>query len=542
MGHEIITTQTESIACATHEAPRTLHGMLSHAYRVHAESVAVEDETTALSYGQLGSSARRFGRALRGLGASAGDRVLVLGNNSVDWVVSDHALCSAGLVRVGILPRLHPREVGEIAADVEPFAVIVDDSWLQKFGTEWVPPATRHIVSMSRGSTSACTPLTVAGLIDSARDEPFDEPSPLEPAWIMYTSGSTGKPKGVIATHGALAAVVRAGQKELSVLDGSDVVVHTAPISHFSGIIAMMAYNTGATNLLCEGFEVDAVIDLARERATVLPLVPTQIGMITEELERRKESGNPYGKLKLIPYAGSAIAPTTAERAQNCLGKIFMQFYASSEAPLPITVLRPDEHVAATGGRGLSRLASAGRAVPSVGVAIEGQGGGFAGADEVGEILLRGPQIMSGYWRRPLETQAAFTMDGWLRSGDVGYLDEDDFLYIVDRRKDLIVTGGFNVYPREVENAIAELAGVSEVAVIGAPDPKWGELITAFISLQENGAVNPTDIIDHCRTRIAGYKIPKQVRIVDALPKNGNGKIDKASLRAALWVGRDRNV
>jgi acyl-CoA synthetase (AMP-forming)/AMP-acid ligase II len=325
-------------------------------------------------------------------------------------------------------------------------------------------------------------------------------------------------------------------------LTPDDVILHTAPVSHFSGCILLAGVAVGATNALAERFDAAEVIaSVDAGDVTVLPLVPTQINMVVDELATRDRISGPLGGLRLVPYAGSAIAPAQAARAKRALGDVLIQFYASSEAPLPVTVLQPEDHTMDLGAGGHPRLSSAGRPSRFAEVMIADDGGAPLARGEVGEILVRGPTVSPGYWRQPEATAEAFIADGWVRSGDVGYLD-DDFLYLVDRRKDMIVTGGFNVYPREVENAIVTMDGVREVAVVGAPDLRWGEAICAIVVPADGATVTAERVIDHCRKEIGGYKVPKRVELVDALPTGGTGKVDKRAIRERLWAGMERRI
>jgi acyl-CoA synthetase (AMP-forming)/AMP-acid ligase II len=219
-----------------------------------------------------------------------------------------------------------------------------------------------------------------------------------------------------------------------------------------------------------------------------------------------------------------------------------MQFYGASEAPMPLTALHPDQHLDDGADGRLPRLASAGRPNVNVELKIIGAQGETLPQGETGEIAARGDHITPGYWQQPEATAEVLDDQGWLRTGDVGYLDEHGFLFIVDRKKDMIVTGGFNVFPREVENAISTMDGVREVAVVAAPSVQWGEQIVAVVVLTPAAELTPADVIEYCRGLIGRYKIPKEVMLVDELPKSATGKIDKRSIREELWAGHGRRV
>jgi acyl-CoA synthetase (AMP-forming)/AMP-acid ligase II len=265
------------------------------------------------------------------------------------------------------------------------------------------------------------------------------------------------------------------------------------------------------------------------------------ITMLLEELGHRGAPAGRVGNVRVLPYAGSAIRPDRAATARAYFGEAMQQVYGASEAQLPIATLRPEDHVDTVNERGLPRLASAGRVTPRVEVEIVDEHRRPVPAGTAGEIRTRGEHVSAGYWRRPEETAETFA-GGWAHTGDVGYLDEHGYLFLLDRRKDMIITGGFNVYPREIENVVSALPGVREVAVVGAPDERWGEAVTAFVSTVPESDVTAEAVLAHCRAHLGGFKVPKQVVLTGELPRTGTGKIEKQALRERLWRGRDRRV
>jgi acyl-CoA synthetase (AMP-forming)/AMP-acid ligase II len=509
-------------------------------YARFADRLAVRDEHAELTYAQLGQQARRFANAVRGLGVPHDARVVMVGPNSCEWLAADQGLALAGYTRAGILPRLHPVEVAQIAEDIEPSLVIVDAQWLANAGSAWIPSGVSEIVILGAGGTPQSHPV-FADVIASANDDELPLPSPDSIAWVMYTSGSTGLPKGVLGTQISVGAMLRNGFHEIA-YRSEDVAFHTAPISHFSGSIMMTVAAAGGLNILRKSFEVDDVIAAAEGgQVTVLPLVPTMITLLVEEMTRRGSPQGGVGAVRMLIYAGSAIQPDRAAKAAQYFGQVMTQVYGLSESPLPITVLRPEDHIDVAVAGGLPRLASAGRPAEFVGVTIIDERDQELPTGEVGEIRVSGEQVSSGYWRQPEATAEVFAGQS-VKSGDLGYIDEEGFLFILDRRKDMIITGGFNVYPREVENAISTMPGVREVAVIGAPDDRWGESITAVIALEPAAAIDQDQVIAFCRTKLGGFKVPKRVTFVEELPKSGVGKILKAQIKAELWAGRARKV
>ncbi|MBC2589254.1 class I adenylate-forming enzyme family protein [Rhodococcus aetherivorans] len=523
----------------------TLYDLLECSYRTYADRIAVDDGCLSLTYGELRDSALRIATWLTDHGVARGDRVVLVTNNRVEYSQVEHAVVLGGFIRVALAPRLHPVEVAGIIADCTPSCVVIEASWLAQEGAEFLADFEGHVVVIGSTDPGAQVELPNAVPLEAVLEDvpdakSFPAPAPDDKVWFIYTSGSTGLPKGVIHTHASVTAMITGIRWAMTSVDETDTAIHTAPLAHVSGAVGWALTSAGGRNRMLAKFSPEGVFDVAEEiGATVLPVVPTQLNMLTDYL---KSVPRNIDNIRLVPYAGSAIAPDRLSTAKEFFGNALVQLFGASEAPMPLTALFPADHIPVTNSVGLPRFASAGRAAPGVEIEIRDSQNRRVGVGEPGEITVKTPTACQGYWNNPEATAELFDDQGFVRTGDVGLLDEDDFLFIVDRKKDMIVSGGFNVYPREVETAISTVPGVREVAVVGAPDEKWGEQIVAVLSLEEGVSYTLEQIRDHCRSTLAGYKLPRRVEVVGDLPKGPTGKILKKTIRAEFWTDSIRRV
>jgi acyl-CoA synthetase (AMP-forming)/AMP-acid ligase II len=353
-------------------------------------------------------------------------------------------------------------------------------------------------------------------------------------AWLFYTSGTTGRPKGAMLTHSNLAFVTASWLADLTPMTEDDVTLHAAPLSHGAGFHALAAVGRGATQVIPTGerFDPPAILDLlGRHGVTNTWMVPTQIVMLTDAVLQGANHELPH--LARIVYGGAPFAPAELRRALEVFGPVFVQLFGQGETPMTATVLSPSAHAAALAGDHPERLASAGFARPGMDVRVLGPDDGELPAGEVGEVCVRGPAVMRGYWQRP-EATAETLRGGWLHTGDLGRQTPDGCLYLLDRAKDLIITGGSNVYAVEVEAALADHPAVREVAVVGLPDRMWGELVVAVVVGNGGHPVTEQDLAAHGAATLAAYKRPRRWVFVDALPRNAYGKVLKRQLRDEL--------
>jgi long-chain acyl-CoA synthetase len=504
---------------------------------------AVADTSLRLDYQQFARRVAALGGALGELQLAEGARIGFLGFNSVPHAECWFAVPGAGRVFVDLNFRLATAELEFIANDCGIELLIVDAERLE-VGQEL------------RRRCKALSELVLvggAGAGDGALD--YDEllrasPAGAAPrgqhdlAGICYTGGTTGRPKGVMLSHGNLMS--NAIHNLIATGHGPDQRwLHVPPMFHVAGTANLFACTwAGCQQVIMSRFEARAFIEAVREHSiTHVALVPTMLNMLMDELDH-ESSGEGLPSLRHIQYAASPITPVLQRRVLDYFDCDIVQLYGMTEAAPTVTRLSGEAHRRGVGGEDphRRRLGSVGTPVVGVEVAVMDMQGQPVTAGEVGELCVRGPNVMLGYWNRDDATAAALA-DGWYHSGDAVWRDEEGYLFLVDRLKDMIITGGENVYSIEVEAALADHAGVSEVAVIGIPDPRWGEAVHAVVSLTPGAEVSEAALIEHCREHIAGYKVPRSIELRDEpLPKSGPGKILKSVLREPYWQDRDRSV
>ena len=510
---------------------------ITEATRDRLSNAAVVFEGRERTWRSVLDRAARLAGALRTLGVSAGDRVAVLARNSDLYLDLYLAVPWCG----GVLAHLNWRwsipENAYAVGDCEPKVLFIDDAVTFETVEALLDAAPGMIiVALGKSVSSGAIPLFSLLLADPIEDAGRRGDDLLA---IYYTGGTTGRSKGVMLSHDG---VVRncAASRSMGLLPRGACLLVIAPLFHLgagSGVTSAML--AGGTIVLDGAFDPERALRMIEEtRVTDAFLVPTMISMLLDHPGFRPER---LATLKRVIYGSSPISAETLDRVLNLAPHVaFMQAYGMTEVCCTATILLPEFHIGEHRAAGHHR--SAGSAIPGVELRIVGPDASPLPVGEIGEVWVGGSTLMLGYWRQP-ETTREVLHDGWMHTGDGGYLDESGLLYIVDRLKDMIVSGGENVYSAEVENALSHHPAVAQCAVIGVPDRRWGERVHAVIATRPGVEVTEDEIIQHCRSLIGGFKCPRSVEFRDgALPMSAAGKILKHELRAKHWVGHERRI
>jgi long-chain acyl-CoA synthetase len=494
--------------------------------RGHAERPAVaRGPHVLMTYGELIRRAAIVAGRLRAVhGLQPGDRAALMMTNCPEYVLVLLAGWHAGLTMVPVNAKLHPREL----------AYVLDHAGARLcFAT----PDLTHAVDPLEGEIEGLRVVEIGGAEHRAlgTGDPVAaaEVEPDAVAWLFYTSGTTGRPKGAMLSHRNLLAMTLSYFADVDRIGPADTILHAAPMSHGSGLYILPHAAQGACQVVpaSGGFDPAEVFELLdRYQGVTLFGAPTMVKRLAEHpLAGRTD----HPGLKTIVYGGGPMYLADLERAQAVFGDRLAQIYGQGESPMCITALSKARHAGLTAAGDRARLASVGTAQLVVEVRVADESDTSLPAGEPGEVLVRGDSVMRGYWR-DAEASAAALRGGWLHTGDVGVMDGDGYLWLRDRAKDLIISGGANIYPREVEEVLLEHRAVREVSVLGRPDPEWGETVVAFVVTADGAPVAAAELDAHCLARIARFKRPRDYRFVDALPKNAYGKVLKTELRNAL--------
>lgn len=507
-------------------AAATFADVIALAADAYGYKAAFRDKHRELSFIGYRAEVDAVAAALRARGLQPGDRIAILSQNRIESTVL-LGLCRAGFVPVPVNWRLAAAELSRLLEDCEPAALFVEARFTEVLAEIALAVTLPSLLVMIDPVDSAA--LTYADLALPIDGEPAAKPDVDDVCCLLYTSGTTGLPKGVLLTHGAVVANCHDLARDAFAFTADDVSVMAMPLFHVGGIWYYLfpSFASGCTTLIRERFDPEDVVEtFEREAVTNIHIVPTMLS----DLVARDRLRIAATALRLIVYAGSSMPSELLSRAMaafpNCH---FAQAYGSTEGG-SITALSADDHDRAERDPAWAHLLrSCGRPIGTTQIRIEPQDD--RASEPMGEILITSDKLMAGYWRRPDET-AEKMAGGWMRTGDVGHIDSDGYLYIVDRKNDMIISGGENVFPFEVEEVLCRHDAVAEAAVFGVPDPRWVERLVAAVVLEPGAVLDPAELVAFARQHLAGYKTPKSVLILPGLPRSAVGKILRKELRA----------
>ena len=495
--------------------------------RYFPERTAVLFEDKSLTFTEVDELSNRFAHVLARNGVGRGSRLAILANNSIYSMPVDFACIKAGATRTPLNARLSIDEHEHMLRETGARLVIYDAELAER--AETLAARVDGLTMLGLGSERCGADL----LVEAASASPTDPRTPAEPddmILTLFTSGTTGRLKAAEHTQATYAAVCNNTSINIPDVGPDDVMLHAASLFHASGCFVLPYWLRGATTAVLSRFEPAEFLDaIVRWRVTSLHLVPTMLAMLLAHPEIEKAD---MSSVQTILYGASPMPLPVIKRALELWGPRFVQYYGQTEAPLFITRLDKEDHVGPGAER---RLLACGRPSVDCEIRLIDDKGNDAAPGEQGEIALRAPFAMAGYFNAPDLNSSMFVEGGWLRTRDVGRFDEDGFLYLVDRTSDMIITGAYNVYPREVEDALLAHPSVLECAVVGAPHEKWVEAVTAFVVLRSDSAASEDELIEFTRERLASYKVPKSVRFIEQIPKSAVGKVLRRALRDPLW-------
>jgi len=517
----------------------TMAHLLERAAARWPQSKAFIDGDRSVSFAQAHTRCQSLSAWLVGQGGQLGDRVGLLTHNCFEAFEAMFASWAAGMAIVPANCRLQAAELAHIYQDAGVRFMVYSEPFRDKAAQlkPLCPQVEAWICVGGADDDPKYDSIVADQTAFSARPVDADEL-----AWVFYSSGTTGKPKGAMLSHRNLMAMVSQIQLEMNPASPGDVILHGAPITHGSGLCAFNNLAYGATNVVIANqgsFDPDQVFSLIeKHRVTTMFLVPTMVRRLANS---PSVGAYDLSSLHTVIYGGAPMPLSHTTKAVGVFGQIFVQLFGQAEAPMACTALPKNAHFAEPDEEQTKIMSSAGREILGVEIAIRDEEGNRLGPCEHGEICVRGDLVMMGYWNNRQAT-ADTIRSGWLHTGDAGHVDERGYLFITDRIKDMIITGGANVYPREVEDAICRHPDVLEAAVVGIPDDEWGEQIVGFVAVKNGAALSAGEVIEHCKPLLADYKRPRRIELRQSLPKSGYGKIMRRELRDELLCTTTRST
>lgn len=514
---------------------------LARSARFWPDRPAIIFKERVISFLQLEKRSNRLARALLAMGLKRGDRVAIVSHNRPEIIELECALYKAGLVKVALNARLAINELADALVNAEPVACLAGPQHLSIIDT-----AAAEVQSLRYRIAIAALErpqewLDYESLLKEASEEHIHvQMQPNELAVLHYTSGSTGKLKAARQTIGnRMAALTKVVMGRMHA-QPDDVMMLSGPITHASGMFIQPMLYQGVTLLLMEHFRPAEILEaIERYNVTMCFFVPTMINALLAEPSLASRD---LSSLRLVSYGAAPMSSARIKEAWAAFGPVLSQGYGAGETTGGVIALTIDDHRLAIEGEYPELLGSCGRPVSFSDIQVLNEQGNPVQEGEIGEICVRGPDVFDGFWDAPQATSDAFDKDGWLHTGDLAKVDALGYIYIVDRKKDMLVSGGFNVYPNEVEATLAQHPAVYEVCVVGIPDERWGESVKAVVVLRQGAQTTDKELMAFCRERLAGFKQPRSVDFIEHLPKNSNGKLSRKEVREPYWRGHERRV
>ncbi|MDY6856589.1 MAG: fatty acid--CoA ligase [Thermodesulfobacteriota bacterium] len=514
-----------------------LGDILKRSAKLYSDKTAVVFKKERLSYKEIDYRVKRLAKGLLSRGVQKGDRVGLLEHPCPRYIELYTAVPKIGAVFVPLNCRLAGKELEYIINDAEIKVLIINREFLEVIGSIRANLKTViHFLCMD-GATRG-----MDAYEELIAEFPIELPQILidddEIAVQMYTSGTTGKPKGVMLTHKNLISMYMSRIIDFK-LDRDDIFLSSIPYFHTGAEYALITLYIGGTLVIHGSFDPGSFLEaIEAERITVTGGVPAMINFLLQHMEKHPRNYD-FSNLRIFAYGASPMPIALVKKTIETFKCDIYQSYGLTEASPGVSILKPEDHIVE--GEKAKRLASCGKEIFNVEARVVDKRGIDVKPGEVGEIIVRGDNVMKGYWKLPKET-AETIRGGWLYTGDIATVDEEGYMYIVDRKKDMIISGGENIYPREVEEVLYTHPSVLDAAVIGVPEEQWGEAVKAFVVLKEGHMVSEQDIIDFCKENLASYKKPKSVEFRNSLPRNPIGKVLKKELREKYWERYDRRV
>jgi long-chain acyl-CoA synthetase len=507
----------------------SLAALLFDVARRQPEAPAVSANVFSWSYREFAHRVSSLAGGLAACGLEPGDRVMLCMENCAEFFEMMFACWTAGLCAVPVNARLHPREVEHIARDSRARLMVATPELAGRLA-----PLEQSVATLAP-IISAATADYTALLTRGAPMQPIDT-APTDRAWLFYTSGTTGRPKGAVLSHRNLLFMSHCYYADIDPLDERDTNLHAGPLSHGAGLYALPHILRGGHQVILPHFDVDAIVDTLKRHSRVsMFAAPT---MLTRLVHAPAVGDADLRNLRTIFYGGGPMYVADLERALKLFGPRLYQLYGQGESPMTITGLTKRMHTEETHPRWHDRLASCG--VPRTGVLVRvvDDNDRELPPGEVGEVVTRSDCVMEGYWDNP-EASAETLRGGWLHTGDLGSFDEEGLLTLRDRSKDMIISGGSNIYPREIEEVLLRHPDLVEASVVGRPHLEWGEEVVAFVVARPGAEISESALDRLCLDHIARFKRPRYYRFVDSLPKNNYGKVLKTELRRLLTEGSE---